>query len=643
MLVSLAWASTLLITSLPAAQGSANPRTPLENYRQNLAHGGKAIPGEFLLTVGHEDDFPQLRLQVSKLGCQWQRRLGKSKFALISCPAETNMEAMFGRFEGLQTIDWAEASYIEEEEASANDMHPLQWALNNRGQEIDSIAGLMGADLSAGKAWEVTTGSREIVILVSDSGLHWNHVDLANQIWTNEDEDCSNGQDDDNNGYVDDCRGFDFANDDNDPTPTTLPEMKDSGSACLKWHASMIAGLAGAEGNNRQGISGINWQVSLMNIKKHRDSSCVSTTSRSIESIVYGTENGANIISMSFSSSNYNASFEQALINAEAAGVLVISSGGNGGRNNDDLRRYPNQYNVQHQLTVVNSNNRDELYEGSNYGANYTLLAAPGTYVLSTGVDSTTDISVGTGSSYSAGVAAGAAALVWSAFPELNAGQISQSIKEGVRKLDSMDCTRTRRCVKLGGRIDLFGALKRAGELSPAGLKSERAELEGSNFTGVQKVQLKLTLKNDGAGAFFKSTTALSAPDGTLAFSNANGGLDKIAAGSESVLISEVTLPMDCQGTQSTPVTLQLQDALERSVELNFDVNFECQQLAKPDAGMMSSDAGTNPADSGSDVVDEEKGCACHHSMGVARPGMGWVWALALLLGLGLISKKRTI
>src|SRR3989442_13327689 len=124
------------------------------------------------------------------------------------------------------------------------------WGLNNTGQS----GGTVDADIDAPEAWDVARGDGSVVVGIIDSGVDYNHPDLAANVWTNPGEIPGDGRDNDGNGYVDDVHGWDFFNHDNDP-------MDDNG------HGTHVAGTIAASGNNGTGVVGVNWNAKVLPLK----------------------------------------------------------------------------------------------------------------------------------------------------------------------------------------------------------------------------------------------------------------------------------------------------------------------------------------------------------------------------------------
>lgn len=144
-------------------------------------------------------------------------------------------------------VDYAEPNYIVHAHDFPNDiLRGELWGLHNIGQS----GGTVDADIDAPEAWQLQTGD-SIVVAVIDTGIDYNHEDLAANIWGNPGEIADNGIDDDGNGYIDDVHGWDFVNNDNDP-------MDDHS------HGTHTAGTIGAIGNNGMGVAGVAWNVRLM-------------------------------------------------------------------------------------------------------------------------------------------------------------------------------------------------------------------------------------------------------------------------------------------------------------------------------------------------------------------------------------------
>ena len=115
-------------------------------------------------------------------------------------------------------VEYAQPNYIYHlQSTTPNDPdYSSLWGLNNTGQTVESISGTSDADIDAPEAWDITTGSPSVIVAVVDSGVDYNHPDISGNIWSNSGE-AINGTDSDSNGYIDDIRGWDFVDNDNDP------------------------------------------------------------------------------------------------------------------------------------------------------------------------------------------------------------------------------------------------------------------------------------------------------------------------------------------------------------------------------------------------------------------------------------------
>ena len=283
------------------------------------------------------------------------------------------------------------------------DFHRL-WGLDNFGQLVGFAFGTPDADIDATEAWGVTTGGGAVVGVL-DTGIDMKHPDLVANVWTNAGESCAgcrtDGLDNDGNGYVDDWRGWDFANDDNDPSD-------DQG------HGTHVAGTIAAAGDNGVGVAGVNWSAALMALKFiGADGS--GTTADAIAALLYATDNGATVTNNSYGGGEFSQAFADAVKVAGERGSLFVAAAGNDFSSNDARPQYPASFADPNIVAVAATNNADQRAWFSNYGARSVDLGAPGDGIYSTWPGGGYDTLSGT--SMAAPQVAGAAALVQAAFP----------------------------------------------------------------------------------------------------------------------------------------------------------------------------------------------------------------------------------
>ncbi len=372
-----------------------------------------------------------------------QARGGKVKYRyhIIPAIAAEVDETEIGRIKKNPKVRYVEPDYeLHIVQTIPNDLHPNLWGLNNTGVYA---GGTPDADIDAPEAWDIQTGSENVVVAVIDTGLDYNHVDLSSNAWTNPGEIPGNGVDDDNNGYVDDFYGYDFYHGDSDP-------LDDHG------HGTHCSGTIAAVGNNGIGIVGINWRARIMALKAFNQYGSGSTLAAiaSIEYVAMMKQRGIPVVAMSNSWGNttYSQSMHDAISAANDEGILFVAAAGNYSRDNDATPFYPASYNVPNVISVAASDYNDNLASFSCYGATSVDLAAPGVSILSTVLGN--GYSYWNGTSMATPHVTGVAALVRAEFPGITHIDIKGRILGGVDPIPGLAGK-----VATGGRLNARGAL----------------------------------------------------------------------------------------------------------------------------------------------------------------------------------------
>jgi subtilisin family serine protease len=286
-----------------------------------------------------------------------------------------------------------------------------QWALANSGQR----GGKEGADISAMLAWATSTGAEDVVVAVLDSGVDYNHEDLAPNMWKRPASMAPYL--DTELGSVDDEHGFNAIENASDP-------MDENG------HGTHCAGIIGAEGENDIGIAGVNWKVRIMPLK-FMNAGGFGSTKDAIEAINYVIDRkkaGVNvrIISASWGSTQRSRALEDVIRKAYENDILFVAAAGNASVNNDRSPHYPSSYNVPNVVSVAALDRNDRLATFSNYGVKSVAIAAPGVDILSTWLGNAYEEKSGT--SMATPVVSGVAALIVSENPRMSVDELRSKL-----------------------------------------------------------------------------------------------------------------------------------------------------------------------------------------------------------------------
>ncbi len=289
------------------------------------------------------------------------------------------------------------------------------WGLHNTGQS----GGTADADIDAPEAWDIGTGSHQVLVGIIDTGIDRTHPDLAPNMWSNPAEIAGNGLDDDNNGFIDDVYGWDFYANDNNPHDEN-------------GHGTHCAGTIGAVGDNGTGVVGVNWNVSMVALRFLSPGGSGST-SDAIDAVNYGKKIGVDLTSNSWGGGGNSSALENAIRNAGASNILFVAAAGNDSLNTDVSPHYPSSYSLDCIVSVASSDRNDARSYFSNYGLVAVDLAAPGSSIYSTLPGGTYGSKSGT--SMATPHVAGAVALMKSHSPDAPVAEIKQLLFDYVDPL----------------------------------------------------------------------------------------------------------------------------------------------------------------------------------------------------------------
>ncbi|NOY60437.1 MAG: S8 family serine peptidase [Calditrichaeota bacterium] len=412
----------------------------------------KSVPDNARLTIERNFQLPFAVKSIQPLFPHIQKkRLSKidaptelEKLFKLIVASDADIEILCRALQKSVTIEYAEPNYLFPVEAVPND------SLYSQLFHLPQI--------HAPEAWDVAKGDSSVVIAIIDTGVDWNHPDLAANIWRNKDE-VEDGTDSDGNGFIDDIRGWDFVYGVANKVPAGEDGIRqDNNPMDFDGHGTFVAGMAAATTNNEIGVSSISWGCKIMPLRAGyhglgNPGYGYIILELAAKAFVYAADNGADVINLSTASS-------QVLVDAARyafdRGVVITKSAGN------DFSDIPDPLELEpFVLTVAAVNENDEKASYSDFG-DWIKICAPGGDYNGVGQELTSTFFNDTyahehGTSFAAPIVAGLAGLIKSYQPDLSAADIVFRIVETADNIDNLN---PNYAGKLGnGRINAYRAL----------------------------------------------------------------------------------------------------------------------------------------------------------------------------------------
>jgi len=326
------------------------------------------------------------------------RYVADGRIVKVHVPKGVNRDHLIKKLASNPAIEVAEPDYRLHALTLPNDPNFSElWGMQNTGQN----GGTAGADIKAVDAWDISTGSNDIIIGIIDTGMDYTHPDLIDNRWVNPGD------------LPGSTYGYSTLNAEQDPM--------DSDS-----HGTHVAGTIGASGNNGTGVVGVNWNVTLLPCQFLGPTG--GSTAGAIECINYFTDlklnHGVDIkaTNNSWGGGGYSDTLRAAIESGGEAGILFIAASGNDGGNADSAPMYPAAYDLDVIVSVASTDRNDAMSGFSNYGLTSVDLGAPGSAILSTVPGG--GYASYSGTSMASPHVAGAAALLWSVNPDLTADEM---------------------------------------------------------------------------------------------------------------------------------------------------------------------------------------------------------------------------
>lgn len=420
-------AVTILAVNIMTASAAAFAKPYKENNKpqQDIKHNKKGIIVKYKPNKkSREEEIKKnLKKSLKNKTLKHNKKLSGYDYEVMEFYDDEDLDSIVESLEKDPDIEFVQPDY-ELELLDEMDYSSVQAAVYRSGE-------ITGIGINVQKAWEITKGSKEVIVGILDNDVDIFHKDLSKNVFTNPGEIPANGLDDDNNGYIDDVNGMDFANDDN----TVFDSQEEE-------HGTAVAGIVAAAGG-AGGITGIAPDVRILPIKFMNGKT--GKTSDAIEAINYARKLGVRVIVCSWGSSEYSPLLKEAM---EESDIVFVCAAGNDGTSQ---YIYPAAFGLPNIISVAAADANGNLADFSNYGDRVDL-AAPGVDIYTTFPGGKYGYKSGT--SIAAPHVAAAAALLLSTNGQLSAKDVAATIKGNVRVVPELQGK-----VTSGGILDLYSPL----------------------------------------------------------------------------------------------------------------------------------------------------------------------------------------
>ncbi len=324
--------------------------------------GSHYVQGQVLVKFRPPAGALARRAAVAARGHRVLAELGQPGWVQVRLAAGETVETAQASYRSDPSVEYVQPNYIYHALAVPDDPQYGQlWAFRNTGQAVAGgdftpDAGTAGADMDIEPAWDHITDCSGAVVAVLDTGVNYNHEDLAGNMW------------DGGPGFP--KHGWNYVDNNADPMD-------------LEGHGSHVAGIIGAAGNNGRGTAGVCWKATLMAVRV-LDAQGAGDTSGIIQGIDFAVSNHAKVINMSLGGGGaFDQAFSDSISNAQDNDVVVVAAAGNSTFSNDDYPFYPCNFTQPNMVCVAALDQNYALASFSNWGAGSVAVGAPGTNILS--------------------------------------------------------------------------------------------------------------------------------------------------------------------------------------------------------------------------------------------------------------------